>query len=324
MQIQRFREYCSRKEAVTEEMPFDDAHLVFKVAGRTFALTDVDNFSFVNLKCEPAWAKELRDRYEGIRPGYHMNKRHWITVETGEAIDDAFWEELIEHSYNRVLDKMPKKWRHTIRTAEHVRSVLEGEGTGHDWWHIHRVRKLALHIADKEGGDRYIVELAALLHDIADWKFYGGDEQAAPNAAAEWLGSIGLPEKDIQHIRSIIEGVTFKGSGVPTPMESLEGKIVQDADRLDALGAIGIGRAFAYGGSKERPLHDPLYEPQNHTSFEAYKKNDAPTIAHFYEKLLLLKDRMNTETGAAIAKKRHAFMEDFLRKFFEEWEARSS
>jgi uncharacterized protein len=166
-----------------------------------------------------------------------------------------------------------------------------------------------------------VVALAALLHDIADWKFHAGDESLGPRRAAEWLSSLEVPAATIDHVCRIIAQLSFKGAGVSTPMDSLEGQVVQDADRLDAIGAIGIARAFAYGGHAGRQLYDPAIEPECHESFEAYKKNNGPTINHFYEKLLLLKDRMNTPTARQMAEERDRFMCEFLARFYEEWQA---
>jgi len=205
------------------------------------------------------------------------------------------------------------------KTTNHVRGLLSGEGSGHDWFHIERVRNTSLAIAREEGADLFIVELAALLHDVADWKFAGGDHNAGSRAAREWLASLHVAPAIIDHVCSIIAGLSFKGAGVETPMNSIEGQCVQDADRLDALGAIGIARAFAYGGHKGRPLYDPAVPPQPHATFEAYKKNTGPTLNHFYEKLLLLKDRMTTPTARRLAAARHAYLEEFLSQFLAEW-----
>ncbi|MBW6498792.1 MAG: HD domain-containing protein [Bacteroidales bacterium] len=206
------------------------------------------------------------------------------------------------------------------KTAEFARETLAGDGSGHDWWHVYRVWKTAVRIGQREQADLYVVELAALLHDIADWKFHDGDELAAPKAARTWLEKLKVEEEIIAHVCDIVAGVSFKGAGVTTPMQTLEGMVVQDADRLDALGAIGIGRAFAYGGSKGREMHNPGEKPVLHSSFEAYKKSKGPTINHFYEKLLLLKDQMNTNAGKEMAQERHHYMEQFLHRFFEEWD----
>ncbi|HEX5103280.1 MAG TPA: HD domain-containing protein [Pirellulaceae bacterium] len=208
------------------------------------------------------------------------------------------------------------------QTAEHVRSLLAGDATGHDWFHIERVRKTALAIAREEGADLFVVELAALLHDVADWKFAEGDHTASPRAARRWLEALEVNPEIVGHIEEIIAGLSFKGAGVPTPMRTLEGQIVQDADRLDALGAIGIARTFAYGGHKGQPLHDPSLPAQSHASFEAYKNNVGTSINHFYEKLLLLKDRMNTATGRRLAEERHTYTEQFLEQFFAEWDGK--
>ncbi len=206
------------------------------------------------------------------------------------------------------------------KTRAHVRSKFEGEGSGHDWWHIQRVVNIALVLAEQEQADPYIVELAALLHDIADYKFHGGDESVGPRVAREWLTSLNVEEPVIVHVCDIVAGISFKGAGVATPMKSIEGKVVQDADRLDAIGAIGIGRTFAYGGHKGMPMHDPGYHPEMHASAEAYKKGANTVIGHFHEKLLLLKDRMNTESARRMAEDRHAFMQIYLDRFHEEWE----
>lgn len=205
------------------------------------------------------------------------------------------------------------------KTEAFVREKLKGEGSGHDWWHIHRVRNTALAIAREEKADLFIVELAALLHDIADHKFHDGDDTIGPKVAREWLDSLSADEDTIDHISTIIKEVSFKGAGVATPMSTVEGDAVQDADRLDAIGAIGIARAFAYGGHKNRLLYDPDDDPKMHHSFEEYKSDKGATINHFYEKLLLLKERMNTEAGRNLAEQRHHFMEDFLKQFMDEW-----
>jgi uncharacterized protein len=206
---------------------------------------------------------------------------------------------------------------------ETVREKMSGEGTGHDWFHVERVVRLAKRIAGEEGGmDDFVVEAGALLHDIADHKFHGGDDTIGPQTARQILEEQGVEPDRTDAVVKIVEEISFKGAGVPTPMSSNEGKAVQDADRLDAIGAIGIARTFAYGGSKNRPIYDPNIKAVCHTSFAAYKTSTAPTINHFYEKLLLLKDRMNTQTGRKIAEGRHAFMEDFLTRFYHEWDAR--
>jgi uncharacterized protein len=204
------------------------------------------------------------------------------------------------------------------QTEDYVQNLFENEGTGHDWWHIHRVRNVALKIAETEGGNRFIIEMSALLHDVDDWKIKG-DEKSSKTAA--WLKNIKMANAETEKILEIIDQVSFKGAGVKTNATSIEAKIVQDADRLDAIGAIGIARTFAYGGSKGRPIYLPEVKPENHDNFESYKKTSAPTINHFYEKLLLLKNRLNTATAIEMAKKRHTFMEQFLKQFFWEWES---
>ncbi len=204
------------------------------------------------------------------------------------------------------------------KTEEFVRSKTEGEGTGHDWWHMWRVRNMALRIAEKEGGDILVVQLAALLHDIADWKFHGGDEHASARAAKEFMESAGTDPGTIAHVCDIINKVSFKGASVASAMTP-EGMAVQDADRLDAIGAIGIARAFAYGGLRQRELHNPDTKPVMAANFDEYNKSKTTTINHFHEKLLLLKDMMNTETGRQMAEERHAFLEKFLEQFMKEW-----
>ncbi|WP_299986291.1 HD domain-containing protein [uncultured Pontibacter sp.] len=207
-------------------------------------------------------------------------------------------------------------------TANYVREQLEGEGSGHDWWHIYRVWKNALYIASQEkGADTFKVELAALLHDIGDHKFYNGDHTVGPRMVREWLEKMQVNEELIAEICAIVSGLSYKGAGTSSEMPTLEGRIVQDADRLDAIGAIGIARTFAYGGHKGRELYNPAIVPVLHDNFEAYKSNTAPTINHFYEKLLLLKDRMHTPTAREMAEKRHRYMEDFLAQFYAEWNA---
>lgn len=205
-------------------------------------------------------------------------------------------------------------------TADYVKELLTGEGSGHDWWHIYRVWNNAKAIAAQEEASLFIVELAALLHDIGDHKFHDGDETVGPRMAAEWLGRHQVLPEVTQHICLIIKVLSFKGAGTSSAMSSPEGCIVQDADRLDAIGAIGIARAFAYGGHKSRELYNPHIPPERHDSFAAYKASTAPTINHFYEKLLLLKDRMHTEAAKELAGLRHQYMEAFLEQFYAEWQ----
>ena len=205
-------------------------------------------------------------------------------------------------------------------TASFMQQKFSGEGSGHDWWHIYRVWQNALFLAKSEEADLLVVQLGALLHDVADWKFYDGDEMAGERMARHYLEGLAVAEPIIGQVCRIIKEISFKGAGVSTPMSSLEGQIVQDADRLDAIGAIGIARAFAYGGFKHREMHNPNVHPENHASFEAYKKNSGPTVNHFYEKLLLLKDRMNTATARQLAEERHQYMLSYLDQFYQEWD----
>jgi uncharacterized protein len=204
-------------------------------------------------------------------------------------------------------------------TVDFVKTTLQGAEGGHDWWHIERVWKQSRSIAEKEKVDLLVVELGALLHDIADSKFHNGDENIGPEKAAVFLQSLQVPGMVTEHVINIIRHISFKGGNNERIFYSIELGVVQDADRLDAIGAIGIARAFNYGGFKNRQIYDPGVKPDLNMTKEAYKKSTAPTITHFYEKLLLLKDRMNTETGKALAVERHAFMEQFLEQFYREW-----
>ncbi|GGC82043.1 phosphohydrolase [Flavobacterium lutivivi] len=201
-----------------------------------------------------------------------------------------------------------------------VKQKLENAEAGHDWFHIERVFKNALLIAQHEECDIEIVKLGALLHDIADSKFNGGDETIGPRIAREFLESQKIAEPKIQHVVAIIENISFKGGNFEKKFNSKELEIVQDADRLDAIGAIGIARTFNYGGFKNRQLYNPNIPPKMNMSKEEYKNSEAPTLNHFYEKLLLLKDKMNTKTGKELAVDRHRFMENFLAQFYAEWE----
>lgn len=210
------------------------------------------------------------------------------------------------------------------RIAGEIRRQCANESSGHDWHHIARVRRLACRIADREGADRRIVELAALVHDIADWKFFAGDEAIGPRRARELLEREGAPAEVVDAVAEIVATISYKGAGVPTPMRTLEGRCVQDADRLDAIGAIGIARCFAYGGHAGRPLHDPEVPPVLHASAQAYRNAGGGSLNHFYEKLFLLKDRLGTDTARRIAERRHRVMEDFVAEFLAEWEARDA
>lgn len=203
-------------------------------------------------------------------------------------------------------------------TAAHVRRIMEQDSSGHDWWHIHRVWRNAIRLCEPEGADRFVVELAALLHDLDDWKLAPSGD-GTPVRALAWMVEQGIAPETRDHVVAIITQLSFKGAGVANPIQTLEGRIVQDADRLDAIGAVGIARAFAYGGHKGRLMHDPDEAPQLHTTFEQYQNNRGTTINHFHEKLLLLKDRMNTDAGRRLAEERHAFMEAFLAQFHKEW-----
>ena len=206
------------------------------------------------------------------------------------------------------------------RTETFVRQTLADAEGGHDWFHINRVWKLARHIGEAEGDvDMETVELGAQLHDIADAKFHAGDEEVGPRVAREWLLSQGVALETVDHVENIVRHISFKGSLEGQKWMSPELAVVQDADRLDGLGAIGIARTFNYGGHKGRALYDPDIPPNLNMTKEEYKTSTAPTLNHFHEKLLLLKDRMNTETGKALAEGRHQFMLKFLEQFHAEW-----
>lgn len=205
------------------------------------------------------------------------------------------------------------------KTIRFVKEKLSGDSSGHDWWHIYRVWNMSKKLHETEGGNLYVIEMAALLHDIADWKFNNTEEEGIL-LIQKWLNQMNVDQNSEQRIIEIIKNISFKGAGVKDKMESIEGIIVQDADRLDAIGAIGIARTFAFGGKFGNPMHDPESNAQMHQSFEEYKKSKGTTINHFYEKLLLLKDRMNTKTAKKIALERHQYMENFLKQFYDEWD----
>ena len=201
-----------------------------------------------------------------------------------------------------------------------VKKAMSGEASGHDWWHVARVAANAAKIAAAEPrADPFIVRAAALLHDLKDWKFAGGDEEAGPREALRLTKRFGATAEAAAQVAAIVREVSFKGAGVKSKPLSLEGRIVQDADRLDAIGAIGIARCFAYGGMKKREIYDPAVKPVLHKSFAHYKKSKGHSINHFYEKLLLLKARMNTKEGRRLAKTRDAFMRAYLKNFHAEW-----
>lgn len=208
------------------------------------------------------------------------------------------------------------------QTIFFVKETLTKAEGGHDWWHIYRVWKSAKQIAQTEQVNILVVELGALLHDIADSKFHNEDEEIGARLAAEFLTSVKVKQPVIEHVVAIINNVSFKGGKETQTFKSAELDVVQDADRLDAIGAIGIARTFSYGGYKQREIYNPEIAPNLQMTKEEYKKSTAPSINHFYEKLLLLKDRMNTQTGKKIAEQRHQFMEQYLEQFYTEWEGR--
>lgn len=204
------------------------------------------------------------------------------------------------------------------KTKEFVKNKLYGEGSGHDWFHIERVYNLAKYLAHKENADSFIIEMTALLHDIDDWKFSNSNDTNT-TVTEKFLKSINVDNDSFNKIINIIQTMSFKGGVVDSTQHTIEGKVVQDADRLDAIGAIGIARTFSYGGSKNRLMYDPAIKPMYFKSLDDVKNENNHTINHFYEKLLKLKNLMNTATAKEIAEKRHKFMEDFLNEFYCEW-----
>ncbi|WP_411272747.1 HD domain-containing protein [Daejeonella sp.] len=217
------------------------------------------------------------------------------------------------------VNQSPENKVHIAQTEQFVKQSLAGAEAGHDWWHIHRVYNNAKLILASEKADQLVVELAVLLHDIDDSKFNGGDEEIGPQKAGDFLRSIHVEEKIIRHVQEIIRNMSFRSGLGIVNFHSRELEIVQDADRLDAIGAIGIARAFTYGGFKNREIYNPEIPPAMNMRKEEYKNSSSPSINHFYEKLLLLKDQMNTETGRQIALERHSFMELYLGQFKSEW-----
>jgi len=208
------------------------------------------------------------------------------------------------------------------QTIVFVKKTLQDAEGGHDWFHIERVYKTAQTIGEAQKANMLVVLLAALLHDIADSKFHNGDETLGPAIARTFLEDLSVDQSTTDHVVAIIENISFKGGKQPSKIDTLEFKVVQDADRLDAIGAIGIARCFNYGGFKNRPLYDPQIAPNLNMTKEEYKQAKAPTINHFYEKLLLLKDLMHTQKAKEMAQERHLFMESFLDQFYNEWEGK--
>jgi|JFJP01.1.fsa_nt_gi uncharacterized protein len=263
------------------------------------------------------------------RPPYQQNDYiGWITRAKLETTKQKRLSQMLDE-LKRGGVYMKMKWngwsRNTAqneiiqKTADFIKQEFSDDTSGHDWWHIHRVWKNAISICEREQADLYIVELAALLHDLDDWKFNESEDET-PLRAKAWMEACDVDPQVNQAVCQIIMNVSYKGAQVENKMKSLEGFIVQDADRLDAIGAVGIGRAFAYGGYKNRPLYDPDVENNMHASFEQYKNSKSATINHFYEKLLLLKDMMNTATARKIAEGRHQVMLRFLDQFMMEWD----
>ncbi len=202
----------------------------------------------------------------------------------------------------------------------YVREEMSKDSSGHDWWHIYRVSTSAKKLAEKCGADLFIVELAALLHDVGDYKLRGPSADKESEIARRWLVSEAVEGQVIEQICDIIDCMSFKGAGVTSAMKTLEGQVVQDADRLDAIGAIGIARTFAYGGSKGQPMHEPDLAPQFHQTMEQYRTSRTSSINHFHEKLLLLKDLLNTEPAKIMAQGRHDYMVQFIEQFEQEWQ----
>jgi uncharacterized protein len=206
------------------------------------------------------------------------------------------------------------------KTLAYAKGKLAADCTGHDFWHIERVWKMSVYLAKKEKADLFVVQLAALLHDIADWKF--NDEKMGAELSRRWLEKMRVAEPVIKQVCEIVSDISFKGAGVANEIKDIEGMVVQDADRLDALGAIGIARVFAYGGYKGIEIHDPEIKLKFYKTFSAYKNKRSTSINHFYEKLLLIKDRLNTKSAQKIARQRHLFMEQYLKEFYQEWDGK--
>jgi uncharacterized protein len=206
------------------------------------------------------------------------------------------------------------------QTVEYVKSFLDSDVSGHDWWHVYRVWRIATGLANTENADLLIVQLAALLHDISDYKLNGGDYEKGAEMAREWLNKFPLDESVVGHVCDIISRISFRGALVEPEVMTIEAMVVQDADRLDAIGAIGIARAFAYGGVKGLKIYDPDIQSTLHKSFQEYQNRQGGSINHFYEKLLVLKDLMNTASAKTVAIRRHKILQDFLTDFFIEWE----
>lgn len=209
-----------------------------------------------------------------------------------------------------------------LKTATFAKEFFKGDFSGHDWWHTFRVWNLAKNIAKKEKADTFVVEMSALLHDVADEKLNNGDAKAGEQKVIKWLKSLDVDDKNITEICNVIKSVSFKGAKTKNSAETIEAMIVQDADRLDAIGAIGIARAFAFGGSIKRDIYDPTVKPIQHKDYEQYKKREGTSINHFYEKLLLLRDLMNNASAKKIAEKRHRYLLGFLKEFFVEWKGK--
>lgn len=220
--------------------------------------------------------------------------------------------------------KLPKKLTEKQiieKTKEFVKSRLGyADATGHDWLHIDRVLRNAVLIGSKEDVDMFTVQLGALLHDIADWKFHGGDKEVGPKVAAEWLNELNTPDQIVEEVAKIVRDIGFNNRFDKNIKLSKEARVVQDADRLDAMGAIGIARVFAYGGHKNRPMFNPKIKPSKFKNSEKYRTKASHSVNHFYEKLFLLKDLMNTKTAKRMAQERHRFMENYLKTFYKEWE----
>lgn len=205
---------------------------------------------------------------------------------------------------------------------DYIKKDSKGDASGHDWWHIFRTWKMAKEIVKKEGGDLFVIELATLLHDIADWKF-NDDPKAGSKKSREILTRLGVDEPTIAHVCDIVDNVSFKGAGVENGIKTLEGQIVQDADRLDAIGAIGVARTFSFGGSANREIYIPDFKPSfDKVAYSIDDKKRGGSLNHFYEKLLLIKDMLNTKTAKKIAGPRHKFLEMYLKEFLKEWDVK--
>ena len=286
-----------------------------------------ETFSEANHAKSIDLVKSITKNHVMAESDYNLNNTHLsvITLAKGNIKELAYYVNCAKKDFRDVIYWVSidtKREKIINETVKYVKKELKNAEGGHDWWHIYRVWKLAKTIAKTEKANLFIVELGALLHDIADAKFNNGNEKIGPQKARDFLTKLKAEEEDIQHIENIIANISFKGGKEKQTFHSPELAVIQDADRLDAIGAIGIARTFNYGGFKNHKIYDPTIPPNLNMTKEEYKNSTAPSLNHFYEKLLLLKDKMNTKTGKKLAIKRHKFMETYLKEFYLEWEGK--